>query len=61
MESSSAQLVATEEGFQPVFFEPRPLKNLLLIDEMASLMPITDMKVRGQRGGGGRQAFMGNE
>eukprot|EP00198_Chlamydomonas_reinhardtii_P011963 XP_001701300.1 nuclear pre-mRNA splicing factor, component of splicing factor 3b [Chlamydomonas reinhardtii] len=45
VESSSAQLVATEEGFQPVFFEPRPLKNLLLIDEMASLMPITDMKV----------------
>ncbi|KAG2485365.1 hypothetical protein HYH03_015856 [Edaphochlamys debaryana] len=45
VESSSAQLVQTEEGFQPVFFEPRPLKNLLLIDEMASLMPITDMKV----------------
>ncbi|KAG2431599.1 hypothetical protein HYH02_013292 [Chlamydomonas schloesseri] len=45
VESSSASLVATEEGFQPVFFEPRPLKNLLLIDEMASLMPITDMKV----------------
>ncbi|KXZ43846.1 hypothetical protein GPECTOR_79g125 [Gonium pectorale] len=45
VESSSAALVQTEEGFQPVFFEPRPLKNLLLIDEMASLMPITDMKV----------------
>ncbi|GLC59841.1 hypothetical protein PLESTB_001541500 [Pleodorina starrii] len=45
VESSSATLVQTEEGFQPVFFEPRPLKNLLLIDEMASLMPITDMKV----------------
>lgn len=36
----------TEDGFQPVFFEPRPLRNLLLIDEMASLMPLTDMKVR---------------
>ncbi len=45
MESSSATLVATEEGFQPVFFEPRPLRNLLLIDEATSLGPITDMKV----------------
>ncbi|KAL6757658.1 CPSF A subunit region-domain-containing protein [Haematococcus lacustris] len=45
VESSSAQLVQTEEGFQPVFFDPRPLKNLLLVDEMPSLMPITDMKV----------------
>ena len=47
MESSSATLVQTEDGFQPVFFEPRPLKNLLLVDEMSSLMPITDMKVGG--------------
>eukprot|EP00877_Chromochloris_zofingiensis_P000800 jgi/Chrzof1/10720/Cz05g09290.t1 len=45
VESSSATLVQTEEGFQPVFFTPRPLKNLLLIDELPSLMPITDMKV----------------
>lgn len=45
VESSSATLVETEEGYQPVFFEPRPLRNLLLIDEMASLMPITDLKV----------------
>lgn len=43
--SSSATLVQTEEGFQPVFFEPRPLKNLVLVDEIPSLMPITDMKV----------------
>ena len=35
----------TEEGFQPVFFEPRELRNLLLIDELESLCPIMDMKV----------------
>ena len=34
MESSSAGTVLTEEGYQPVFFDPRPLKNLLPIDEM---------------------------
>uniref|UniRef100_A0A7S3VLT8 DNA damage-binding protein 1 n=1 Tax=Dunaliella tertiolecta TaxID=3047 RepID=A0A7S3VLT8_DUNTE len=45
VESSSATLVQTEEGFQPVFFDPRPLKNLLLVDELPSLMPILDMKV----------------
>jgi len=45
VESSSATLVETEDGYQPVFFDPRPLKNLLLVDEMSSLMPITDMKV----------------
>ena len=47
MESSSATLVQTEEGFQPVFFDPRPLKNLLLVDELPSLMPLLDMKVGG--------------
>ena len=41
----------TEDGFQPVFFDPRPLKNLLLIDETSSLMPITDMKVGRARAG----------
>lgn len=46
IESSSTGLQETEEGFQPVFFDPRPLKNLVLIDEMDSLCPITDMKVR---------------
>lgn len=45
MESSSSGTVLTEEGYQPVFFDPRPLKNLLPIDEMESLAPITDMKV----------------
>lgn len=45
VESSSSGLVQTEEGFQPVFFDPQPLANLVLIDEVNSLMPITDMKV----------------
>ena len=57
MESSSATLVQTEDGFQPVFFSPRALKNLLLVDEVSSLAPITDMKVPG-RGGGGSLAPM---
>jgi splicing factor 3B subunit 3 len=35
----------TEEGFQPVFFDPRPLTNLELLDRLDSLAPITDMKV----------------
>ncbi len=48
--SSASTLVHSEDGFQPVFFDPRPLKNLLLVDEMPSLMPITDMKVRQRRG-----------
>eukprot|EP00798_Chlamydomonas_sp_ICE-L_P023642 gene23642-9170_t len=45
VESSSAELVQTEDGFQPVFFDPRSLKNLVLVDELSSLMPITDMKI----------------
>lgn len=45
VESSSSTLVQTEDGYQAVFFDPRPLKNLLLIDEVTSLMPITDLKV----------------
>eukprot|EP00775_Hariotina_reticulata_P013008 gene13008-13137_t len=45
VESSSATLVQSEEGYAPVFFTPRPLKNLVLVDEMPSLMPLTDMKV----------------
>ena len=48
VESSSAATVQTEEGYQPVFFDPRPLKNLLLIDEMESLSPIMDLKARPQ-------------
>jgi hypothetical protein len=45
VEASSASLVQSEEGYAPVFFSPRPLKNLVLVDEMPSLMPLT--------GGGG--------
>jgi len=45
VESSSANLMETDEGFSPIFFTPHPLTNLLLIDEMESLSPILDMKV----------------
>ncbi|CAL5225226.1 g8014 [Coccomyxa viridis] len=45
VEASSATLKETEEGFQPVFFEPRPLVNLRLVDEVESLSPIMDIKV----------------
>lgn len=45
VESSSATLMETEEGFQPVFFQPRALKNLMRIDEIESLMPVMDMRV----------------
>lgn len=45
VEASSATLMETEEGFQPVFFQPRKLKNLVRIDPIESLMPIMDMKV----------------
>eukprot|EP00958_Prasinococcus_capsulatus_P017369 scaffold1954_cov364-Prasinococcus_capsulatus_cf.AAC.4 len=48
--SSSLTTMETEEGFTPVFFSPRPLKNLLLIDELDSLSPIVDMKVADLRG-----------
>ncbi|RHN64003.1 putative transcription factor WD40-like family [Medicago truncatula] len=43
--ASSASLMETEEGFQPVFFQPRRLKNLVRIDQVESLMPVMDMKV----------------
>ncbi|KAI9128782.1 hypothetical protein K1719_000265 [Acacia pycnantha] len=45
VEASSATLMETDEGFQPVFFHPRRLKNLVRIDQVESLMPIMDMKV----------------
>ncbi|XP_073010417.1 spliceosome-associated protein 130 A [Typha latifolia] len=45
VESSSATLMETEEGFQPVFFQPRGLRNLIRIDQIESLMPIMDMRV----------------
>lgn len=48
VEASSATLKETEEGFQPVFFEPRPFVNLRLVDEVESLSPIVDIKVQPQ-------------
>ncbi|KAF3322313.1 splicing factor 3B subunit 3-like protein [Carex littledalei] len=45
VESSSASLMETDEGFQPVFFQPRGLRNLALIDQIESMMPIMDMRV----------------
>ncbi|KAL2937534.1 hypothetical protein RDABS01_020983 [Bienertia sinuspersici] len=46
-ESSSTTMMEleTEDGFQPVFFKPRRLKNLIKVDQIQSLMPIMDMKV----------------
>ncbi len=49
--SSSATLMETEEGFAPVFFEPRSLKHLLLLDEVQSLAPICAMVTDAQRPG----------
>jgi hypothetical protein len=46
--------VQSEEGYAPVFFTPRPPKNLVLVDEMPSLMPLT-----GAGGGGGGSAAQG--
>eukprot|EP00850_Spirogloea_muscicola_P004391 SM000019S04935 [mRNA] locus=s19:136527:142578:+ [translate_table: standard] len=45
VESSSATLEETEEGFAPVFFHPRRLRNLVQVDEVESLMPMLDMVV----------------
>ncbi|GKE49436.1 splicing factor 3B subunit 3-like protein, partial [Tanacetum coccineum] len=45
VESSSSTLMKTDEGFQPVLFKYRGLKNLVRIDQMESLMPIMGMKV----------------
>eukprot|EP00238_Polyblepharides_amylifera_P001957 CAMPEP_0196584476 /NCGR_PEP_ID=MMETSP1081-20130531/47156_1 /TAXON_ID=36882 /ORGANISM="Pyramimonas amylifera, Strain CCMP720" /LENGTH=1211 /DNA_ID=CAMNT_0041905687 /DNA_START=221 /DNA_END=3856 /DNA_ORIENTATION=- len=44
VESSSLTLMETEEGFQPVFFEPRPLRNLTPIDDMPSISPVMDLQ-----------------
>ncbi len=44
VEASSATLMQTEEGYAPVFFDPRPLRNLELLDRLESLAPVLDMK-----------------
>ena len=46
VEASSAHLRETEDGFQPVFFDMRPLRNLRLVDEVDSLSPVMDMQAR---------------
>ena len=44
-ESSSKTLVETEQGYQPVFFEPRSdLKHLVQIDRLESLCPTLDLQ-----------------
>ena len=44
-ESSSTTLVETEQGYQPVFFEPRSsLKHLVQIDRLESLCPTLDLQ-----------------
>ena len=43
--SSSLSTMETEDGYTPIFFSPRALKNLILIDELESLSPVTDMKI----------------
>ena len=45
VEARASDLKDTGEGFTPVFFEPRGLKNLSLVDEIDSLSPITKMRV----------------
>eukprot|EP01083_Nonionella_stella_P097943 275342_1 len=37
---------ASSQSETYVYFDPRPLKNLMLIDELSSLSPITDIKVQ---------------
>jgi hypothetical protein len=44
VESSSATLKETEEGFEPVFFDPRPLTNWYPNDTIESRCPILDMQ-----------------
>lgn len=45
VESSSLSLQgADEDAYVPLFFDPRPLKNLLCVDEVASLMPVTNLQ-----------------
>ncbi|MDA9098618.1 DDB1 family protein [bacterium] len=41
-QSNSKTLVETNEGYQPVFFTPTPLKNLTAIDTLQSLCPVLD-------------------
>lgn len=44
-ESKSSTTVEVDGEYAPIFFDPRPLRNLLAIDAMPSLCPILDLKV----------------
>nr|GEW00425.1 hypothetical protein [Tanacetum cinerariifolium] len=44
VESSSTTSMEADEGFQPILFKPRGLKNVVRIDPFESLMPIMGMK-----------------
>lgn len=48
--SASACQPTEEGGFAPVFFDPRPLENLALVDETSSLSPIIDLRVENATG-----------
>ena len=43
-ESSSRSLVETDQGYQPVFFDPTPLRHLVAIDRLESLCPTLDLQ-----------------
>ena len=43
-ESSSRSLVETDQGYQPVFFDPTPLRHLVPIDRLESLCPTLDLQ-----------------
>lgn len=47
-EYSSNDFITKDDGTLDVtvYFKPRPLENLLLVDELASMSPLTDAKVR---------------
>lgn len=46
-ETSSSTTLEVDGEYAPVFFDPRPLRNLVAIDAMPSMCPILDLKVRG--------------
>ena len=43
-ESTSKGLIETDQGYQPVFFDPTPLKHLVAIDRLESLCPTLDLQ-----------------
>ncbi|CAI9114815.1 OLC1v1015621C1 [Oldenlandia corymbosa var. corymbosa] len=45
VEASSATLMETNKGSEPIYCQPRKLKNLIRIDHLESFMPMMDMKI----------------